>query len=46
MWGVDRRTFRNAVEKLSDANFEENNDFITTVPIFKNLSKNQKDALV
>ncbi|CAG9313369.1 PKG_10 [Blepharisma stoltei] len=46
MWGLDRRTFRNAVESLNAQNYQENKQFIESVPLFHILTTAQKDSLV
>jgi len=35
IWGIDRHTFRNAVEESSTQHFEENRKFIEAVNIFR-----------
>ena len=35
LWGIDRHTFRNAVEESSTQHFEENRKFIEAVNIFR-----------
>ena len=46
MWGLDRKTFRTAVETVNAQNYKENKTFIETVPLFSVLTPVQRDALV
>lgn len=46
MWGLDRRTFRNAVESVNAQNYQENKQFIESVPLFGVLTSAQRDSLV
>lgn len=46
LWGVDRLSFRKALEKISKANYEENKQFIDNVPLLANLSERQKELMV
>lgn len=46
LWGVDRATFRKTLELLESANYQENKQFIDTIPMFETLTVNQKEALV
>ncbi|CAG9323131.1 PKG_22 [Blepharisma stoltei] len=46
MWGLDRRTFRNAVESVNAQNYQENKQFVESVPLFHILTTSQKDSLV
>ena len=46
MWGLDRKTFRTAVETVNAQNYKENKSFIETVPLFAVLTPIQRDALV
>ncbi|CAG9325580.1 unnamed protein product [Blepharisma stoltei] len=46
LWGVDRQTFRTTLEQLNSMNYQENLNFIETVPIFQILTVQQRDALV
>ena len=46
LWGLDRATFRKTLELLESANYQENKQFIETIPVFETLNANQKEALV
>ena len=46
MWGLDRKTFRNALELVNAQNYQENKRFIESVPIFQILTSLQKDSLL
>ena len=46
LWGLDRNTFRTALETINAQNYEENKQFIETVPLFKVLTNSQKELLV
>ena len=46
LWGLDRNTFRTALETLNARNYQENSQFIETVPLFQILTNFQKDALL
>jgi cGMP-dependent protein kinase 1 len=46
MWGLDRKTFRNAVESVNAQNYKENQAFVNSVPLFEVLTHVQKDSLV
>ncbi|CAG9332462.1 PKG_39 [Blepharisma stoltei] len=46
LWGVSRETFKDAVKKIMALNYEENKNFIESVPIFKTFTNSQKDALL
>ncbi|CAG9322118.1 unnamed protein product [Blepharisma stoltei] len=46
LWGLDRRTFRNAIEALNAMNYNENKHFINSIPLFQILTMPQKEALV
>ena len=46
LWGLDRKTFRTALETVNAQNYQENRQFIESVPIFQILTNSQKDALV
>jgi cGMP-dependent protein kinase 1 len=46
LWGLDRKTFRKALETVNAQNYLENQQFIEIVPLFKILTSSQKDALV
>mmetsp|Transcript_3449 Transcript_3449/g.5312 ORF Transcript_3449/g.5312 Transcript_3449/m.5312 type:complete len:871 (-) Transcript_3449:744-3356(-) len=46
MWGLDRRTFRKAVETLNTQNYEQNKRFIESVPLFAILTADQKEMLI
>ena len=45
LWGLDRKTFRTALETVNAQNYQENRQFIDVVPLFKILTNQQKDAL-
>lgn len=38
LWGLDRNTFRKAVESINSANYIENKAFLESVPIFQSLT--------
>jgi len=44
LWGIDRHTFRKAVEELITKEYEENRKFIDAVKFFHTMTSNQKDA--
>ena len=46
LWGLDRGTFRSALEALNAQNYSENRSFIETVPLLQVLTNNQKELLV
>ena len=46
MWGLDRKTFRSAVESVNAQNYQENKRFIESVPLFQILTPIQKETLV
>lgn len=46
MWGLDRKSFRMAVESVNAQNYKENQQFIESVPLFNILTNMQKDSLV
>ncbi|OMJ75567.1 hypothetical protein SteCoe_25263 [Stentor coeruleus] len=46
MWGLDRKTFRSAVESVNAQNYQENKRFIESVPLFQALTSIQKETLV
>ncbi|CAG9323317.1 unnamed protein product [Blepharisma stoltei] len=46
LWGLDRKTFRHAVETVNAQNYQENKRFIESVPLFHILTAVQRDALV
>jgi cGMP-dependent protein kinase len=46
LWGVDRNTFRSAVESVNALNYLENKTFIENVPLLKMLTTREKDAMV
>lgn len=45
-WTLDRATFRQAVQSINEANYEQNKHFLETVPIFQCLTFMQKDLLL
>lgn len=46
LWGVDRITFKKAVEVVNQMNYDENKLFINSVPIFEILNAEQKELLL
>lgn len=46
LWGLDRRTFRTAVEAVNAQNYLENRSFIDSVPLLQILNPTQREALV
>ena len=46
LWCLDRKTFRSTVQALEITNYEENRNFIDSIPIFNALTNNQKETLV
>lgn len=46
MWGLDRKTFRSAVESVNAQTYQENKRFIETVPLFEILTSIQKENLL
>lgn len=42
LWGIDRHTFRTAVEELTTQTFEENRKFIDAVALFRKNLDNRK----
>ena len=46
MWGLDQKTFRNALESVNASNYEENKKFIESVPLFQILNNTQKESLL
>jgi len=46
LWGLTRHTFRKALEKINATYYEENKNFVNTVPLFHILTAKQKEALV
>lgn len=46
MWGLDRKTFRSAVESVNAQNYQENKRFIESVPLFQIMTPIQKESLV
>lgn len=45
-WTLDRDTFRQAVKSINEANYEQNRNFIETVPIFQCLNFMQRELLL
>ncbi|KAL4498348.1 hypothetical protein ABPG72_013154 [Tetrahymena utriculariae] len=45
LWGIDRSTFRKAVEEIVRTEFEENRNFIEKVKFFTTMTTAQKDAI-
>ena len=46
LWGIDRNTYKSTIENYSSIVFKETVDFISSVPLFKPLSLEQKQSLV
>ena len=46
LWGVDRKRFREAVEKVNGRNYKENKDFVNSVPIFDSMTVGEKENLL
>ena len=46
MWGLDRKTFRSALESVNAQNYQENKRFIESVPLFQILTPTQRESLV
>lgn len=46
LWGVDRATFRKAVQAINEANYEQNKYFLENVEIFNRLTSMQREALL
>ena len=46
MWGLDRKTFRSAVESVNASNYQENKRFVESVPLLQILTPIQKETLV
>ena len=46
LWGVDRKTFKDAVAQVNAMNYQENCNFIYKVPLFENLTEDQKEGLL
>ena len=46
LWGVDRKRFREAVEKVNGRNYKENKDFVNSVPIFDSMTAGEKENLL
>ena len=45
LWGIDRNTFRKAVEEMSSKQCKENRKFMENVNFFQNLTNEQKDSI-
>jgi len=45
LWGIDRHTFRKAVEEMITKEYEENRKFIEAVRFFNTMTNEQKDAI-
>lgn len=45
LWGIDRNTFRKAVEEMVAKEYEFNRSFIDDIAFFQNLTTGQKNAL-
>ncbi|KAM3140827.1 hypothetical protein pb186bvf_007054 [Paramecium bursaria] len=45
LWGIDRSTFRKAVEELVQREFQENRTFIDSINFFDWMNSDQKDAI-
>ena len=46
LWGVDRNTFDDAIKRMSQIHYEENEKFLSTVPLFNSLTAKQKDSML
>ncbi|CAG9323651.1 PKG_3 [Blepharisma stoltei] len=46
LWGIDRHSFRNAIESINAQRYNENKQFIESVPLLQNLNKGQQEALL
>ena len=46
LWGVDGKTFREAVATVNSANYHENQSFIDSVGVFKVLTTREREALL
>lgn len=44
-WAVDRVSFRNTIEELTNNSYQENRKFIEDIKFFKNLTEDQKDGI-
>jgi CRP-like cAMP-binding protein len=41
-WAIDRHTFRNAMEELSEKNYSTNREFIEGIKLFRRQQKKKK----
>lgn len=46
LWGIGRQSFRHAVETVNSHKYNENKQFVDSVPILSLLTNSQKDALL
>lgn len=46
LWGIDRKSFNQAVRSVNISNYSENLAFIESVPLFNVLNPSEKDCLV
>ena len=46
LWVLSREAFRAAVQSISSKKYEENKQFIESIPIFQNFTGNQKEILL
>jgi len=46
LWGVDRKAFREAVELVNGKNYQENREFLNSVPIFDSMTLAEKENLL
>eukprot|EP01017_Pseudomicrothorax_dubius_P011191 TRINITY_DN14139_c0_g1_i1.p1 TRINITY_DN14139_c0_g1~~TRINITY_DN14139_c0_g1_i1.p1 ORF type:complete len:219 (+),score=49.53 TRINITY_DN14139_c0_g1_i1:457-1113(+) len=45
LWGIDRQTFRLAIEEMMNAEFRENRAFIEDIRLFEHMTSEQKDVI-
>ena len=46
LWGLDRKSFHEAVQRVSQRNYRENLDFLDSVPLFSAISAEEKENLL
>jgi cGMP-dependent protein kinase len=46
LWGLDRGNFQNALTTLNSLKYEENKNFIDSVPLFEILTNQQKESII
>ena len=46
LWVLSREAFRTAVQSISNKKYEENKQFIESIPIFQNFTASQKEILL